>query len=518
MRFSVVTIMKNLDKNTVFESDNTYIYSSAELHFTLADTTRVTDEKYLTVHEGATHLDVAFLLKDLENVVLDFGGAVLRLRGRIQPFLLDNCKNVTLRNVTVEYERSLFTELDVVKNTGDTLVVRQRKNFPCRVENGHFIPYGADYEDRDLYRKGCMFIQAFHRETGDGMGLDVIYLGENIIPEPSPPASNIQHVRVKEDGENFVLYGRFPSHWDETAVVALEHENRFKSSVSVLHCKDVCIENYRILNGCGMGIFVLCTDNISLNGYRLYRDALSHGIVTNSADGVHFVACKGKVTMENCVFEGMIDDALNIHANFYSTLRAEGNTLLAARSEASHALNAYSQVFRAGDVIAVYNGHTMEEKARFVLRDVQIVDRWTVRLATDRPTDCLCADDLIENISTNPEIYIRNCRFGKANSHLRFQSRGKTVIENCEFSLPVLLTGDMDYWFESSPVQDFTLHNCVFASDRARVCIVPSFTPTEKAPFYHQNIKILNNRFASADPLEQHGADNVVFEGNEIDA
>lgn len=512
----MVTIMKNLDKNTVFESNNTYLCSSCELLFTLADTQRVTDEKYLTVHEGAVYIDVAFFLQGLRNVVLDFGGAVLRLRGRIQPFLLDECENVTIRNVTVEYERSLFTELDVVRNTRDTLVVRQKKKFPCRVENGHFIPFGEDYEDRDLYKKGCMFIQAFHRQSGAGMGLDVIYLGENIIPEDSPPASNIKHVKVKEDGENFVLYGAFPSHWDENTVIALEHENRFKSSAAVLHCKDVLVENYRILNGCGMGIFALCTENIRLDSYKLYRDEKSHGIVTNSADGVHFVACKGMVHMENCIFEGMIDDALNIHSNFYSTVSGKGNTLVAERSQASHALNAYSQVFHAGDTIAVYNGHTMEEKARFVLRKVKITDRWTVQLETDSTADFIAADDLIENISTNPEILIRNCRFGKANTHLRFQSRGKTVIENCEFELPVLLTGDMDYWFEASPVQDFTLQNCNFTTERANVRIEPSFTPTGQAPFYHRNIKILNNRFVSSEPLLQHDADNVMFEENEI--
>lgn len=504
--------MKNFDKNTVFESNDSYIYSSSELHFTLADTVRVTDEKYLTVHEGATHLDVAFYLKGLRNTVLDFGGAVLKLRGRIQPFLLDECENVTLCNVTVEYERSLFTELDVVCNTGDSLVVRQKEKFPCRVENGHFIPYGEDYEDRDLYRKGCMFIQAFDRESGEGMGLDVIYLGEDIIPEPSPPASNIQHVKVREDGENTVLYGSFPSNWDNRAVVALEHENRFKSSVSLLHCKDIRIENYRILNGCGMGIFALYTENISLNGFRLQRDARSHGVVTNSADGVHFVACKGLVRMENCIFEGMIDDALNIHANFYTTVHAEGNGILAARSALSHALNAYSAVFGVGDVIAVYNGHTMEEKGRFVLQNVQVLDRWTVEFTTDSPVGDLRAEDLIENLSTNPGIYIRNCRFGKANSHLRFQSRGKTVVEDCEFSLPVLLTGDMEYWFESSPVQDFTLRNCNFTAQRAIVRIEPCFTPTEKAPFYHRNVKIINNRFLNPEPVIQHGADNVVMQ------
>lgn len=507
--------MKSFDVHTVFESDNYYLFSSDSDNISLSDTKRVTDKRYLTVHEGAELLDAAFILKGLRNVTLDFGGAVITLIGRIQPFIIDGCENITLKNVTVEYERSLFTELDVIRNTGKELVAEIKDKFPCRVENGNFIPYGRDYEDRELYKKGCMFIQAFDKITGEGRGLDVIYLGENIIPEPSPPASNIKHIRVRNEGGNIAFIGEFPSHWDDTVSIVLEHENRFKSSVAMYHSRNIKIENYRILNGCGMGFLAIGTENINLDGVRLFRDGLSHGIVTNSADGIHFVACKGRIILRDSIFEGMIDDALNIHSNFYHSIGAESNRLFARKSELSHALNAYSEVFAVGDEIAVYKGCTLEERGRYKLTGVEIADRWAVTLTTESP---IIAEkgDIIENISSNPEIYIESCRFGKANSHLRFQSRGKTVIEGCQFSLPVLLTGDMNYWFEASPVNDFTLKGCTFTGERGRVRIIPDFTPTEKAPYYHKNIRITNNIFGVTEPVEVHGAKDVVIENNVI--
>lgn len=505
--------MKDFDVSTTLESGGSYLFSGNKL-ITLSDTKRTRERKYLTIHEGAEYLDTAFLLRGLKDVTLDFGGAVITLRGRIQPFIIDECENVTVKNVVIEYERSLFTELDVVKNTGDELYLRKRDKFPCKEENGYFIPYGADFEDRELYKKGCMFIQGFSRESGEGKGLDVIYLGEEIIPEPSPPADNIKHVRLRSEGEYIVFSGRFPSQWDESTTIVLEHENRFKSSAAVYHSENIRFENYRILNGCGMGIFALGTRNIYLSGLKLFRDHLSHGIVTNSADGIHFVACRGEIRLQDCTFEGMIDDALNIHANYYQCVKADGGLLFAKRSSLSHCLNAYSEVFRKGDTIAVYNGKTLEEKGRCTLTEVNITGRWELTMKTDGLPDDVNEGDLTENLSTNPEIYISRCRFGKANTHLRFQSRGKTVIESCEFSLPVLLTGDMNYWFEASPVNDFTLRNCKFTGERGKIRIIPEFTPTEKAPFYHKNIKILNNTFEEASPLEYSGAENVVFEGN----
>ena len=39
----------------------------------------------------------------------------------------------------------------------------------------------------------------------------------------------------------------------------------------------------------------------------------------------------------------------------------------------------------------------------------------------------LASGCMIENITANPEVTITNCRFGKANTHLRFQNRGKTT-------------------------------------------------------------------------------------------
>lgn len=506
--------MKDFDITSVFSDGEDYIFSGGDALITPDDAERTYCERYLTVHEGAQFLDAAFILKDLKNVTLDFGGATLTLRGRIQPFIIDNCENITIKNVTVEYERSLFTELEVVNNTGKELVLRMKDKFPYKVEDGYFIPYGKLYEDRDLYKKGCMFIQAFDRITGEGKGLDVIYLGEEIIPEPSPPASNIKHIKLCTRGEYTVFFGEFPLIWDENTDIVLEHENRFKSSVAMLHSRDIHIENYRILNGCGMGFFALYCENISLEGVKLFRDERSHGIVTNSADGIHFVACKGKIRVTDSVFQGMIDDALNIHSNYYHLEKADGNGITAVRSSLSHALNAYSEVFAPGDTIAVYKGRTLEERGVFTLKSVQIISRWSVFLETDSAAVDPETGDIIENLSVNPEVFIKRCVFGKANSHLRFQSRGKILIEDCDFSMPVLLTGDMNYWDEASPCNDFTVKNCRFTSERGIIRIVPSFNPTGKAPYYHKNIRILNNTFTVNNPLEQHFAHNVIFEDN----
>lgn len=263
-----------------------------------------------------------------------------------------------------------------------------------------------------------------------------------------------------------------------------------------------------------MGFLAVYTENIKLKSVKLYHDELSHGVISNAADGVHFVASKGKIEITDSIFEGMIDDAFNIHANFYHTVKAKDNTIYARRSSASHALSAKTEVFGKGDVIAVYKGRTLEEKERFTVRDVRITGEWSLEIDVDKSADCLCEEDVIENLSTNAEVLIKNTRCAKANTHMRFQTRGKSLIENCELELPLLLTGDMNYWFESSPVNDLTVRNCKFIGERAVINIIPEFTPVEKAAYYHSGINIIDNIFDNSRALYAKNANNLRFSGN----
>ena len=505
--------------NTKFEDDTYYTFDRKDTNIYPSQTILLTDKKYLTTCGGnfnKTGLYTAFYLNGLNNVTLDFGGAVITLHGRIQPFIIDRCSGVTIKNVTVEFSRSPFTEFNIIENTGNELRAKPKEKFPCRVENGYFIPYSENWENKSVHSHGCIFIQAYDNESREGAGLMVIYLGEEIVELESPPADNIPHIKVRSDGDEIIFKGKFPESWDSGKSIVVAHEIRDISSAASYHSKDICYENYRILNGAGMGFNAMYTENITLNSVRLEYDELSHGIVTNAADGVHFVACKGKIEITDSVFEGTVDDALNIHANFYHTVKAENNIIYARRSSMSHGLSAYTDVFGVGDEIAVYHGRTMEEKARFTVKDVKITGEWTIELTVDKDTGELDNEDLIENLSTNPEVYFKNTRFAKSNAHLRLQSRGHFAVENCDFTLPILLTGDTNYWFESSPVRDLTIKNCRFIGERATIRIIPEFTPTKAAPFYHSGIKITDNSFDSVSPLYARHAKDIVFKNNRI--
>lgn len=506
------------NKKTVFESDTYYTFDNSDCNVYLADTKKSDRKKYMTLSSGGDReggLDTAFFLRGLKNVTLDFGGAKITLHGKIQPFLIDECENITIKNLVIEYERSFFTEFDIVSHISNELRVKVKDRFPCRVDNGYFIPYCKDWEITDMHCNGCHFIQAFDSETKAGRGMKVIYLGEEVRLLESPPVAGIEHVKVRKDGDELIFFGTFDENWDKGVTVVLCHTERDISTIAMYHSKDMLFENCRILNGAGMGYYAVHTENISLKGVKFVSDELSHGIVTNGADGVHFVACSGEVLIEDSIFEGMIDDTLNIHSTFHLAVKGKENVLTAQRTRYTSYLELCAGLFCKGDTIAVYNGMTMEEKDRFVIEDVILTeDDWVADIVVDKNADHIAEGDLIENISANPSLHFRNSRFVNANSHMRVQTRAKSLIEDCEYGVPLWFTGDINYWFESSPVKDITVKNCRFIGERAIVALRPVFNSTEKAPYYHTGVTIEDCVFDNKTALIAKYGDDIKFIGN----
>jgi hypothetical protein len=125
----------------VFENNKEYRFDG-DVNVTLGDTVRLEEKIYRAIYSSEkTWLDTAIYLKDVSNVTLDFGGATLYLRDdTIQPFVLDGCENVTIKNVVIEYERSLMDEIEIVEIKDGEIWCKQteaqKKHFPMKAEDG----------------------------------------------------------------------------------------------------------------------------------------------------------------------------------------------------------------------------------------------------------------------------------------------------------------------------------------------------------------------------------------------
>ncbi len=503
-------------KGVVFENDTYYLGDQSEYHFYLDEATRCTDSDFLasSILSG-DHIMVAIILRNLKNVTLDFGGARLVFHGRIVPFVFDHCENITLKNCVTDYDRPFYTQADILEADTGHLKLKIADGFPCRVDGSYLVAISETWEK--CLNQNDLLIQAYNRETNtpENNCRILALIGEEIFTYPNPPLP-IHHLYAEKDGDAVILRGDFPSAYKAGQIIAITHEQRDKNTITTVSCKDVLVENVRILCGSAMGFLGMYTENITLRAFNTYLDEKSKGVVANNADAIHCFNCSGRFVIEDCILENILDDAVNIHGNYTTVKHIDGSTITASHGSA-HGLKML-KLYRSGDQINIFRGHTQE------LLDTFTVLNWAdngtdeIRLKLDKPAVGISENDLIENLTAMPEITVRRCRIGKLLGGMRLQSRLRTVVEDCRFnvmSAALHFTGDSNYWFESGPVNDVIVRNCSFLSaEYESIAIVPEIEFSGKAPYYHKNITICDNVFENPGVLYARRADNIVLKNN----
>ena len=78
----------------------------------------------------------------------------------------------------------------------------------------------------------------------------------------------------------------------------------------------------------------------------------------------------------------------------------------------------------------------------------------------------------------------------------------------------VCFTGDTNYWFEASPVEDVLVCENRFVGARGTVSSTPEYESSEAAPYYHSGIRVENNVFDMPRAMYARLTDRIVFREN----
>ncbi len=456
----------------------------------------------------------AIFAENLENVTVDFGGATLRLYGMLQPVTFYRCNHVTLKNVNIEYNRGLFSEGAVLEVGENWARVHFSADFPCRVQDGRLIPYCDEWEDDHLFERQ-MFFQFFDNATGDGTGITLGIVGPKLPEGMNLCFHPVQYV-VETAGEDVIFRtvdgAKLNDAWRPGALLAIEHGGRFYPGVLLQSCRDVTLENVRLVNTNSMGILPLHCQNVTLRQVNMFRDEKSHGLLTNSADGIHGITNGGSFLMEDCIIEDVMDDILNIHGQYQIITDIQGNRLTVKIT--SHGVTQYSNLADVGDEVAIHVENTMEERSRHKVTAVKLLDQFTAELTLDTAPVGVQTGDLLENLFGNCDLTLRRCRFARCNTHLRFQTRGKILVEDCVTERPFWLTGDATFWYESSPCTDMTIRNTYFVGPAANIYACPEVRVTDKEKYYHKHLTVENCTFTTDRPMNLRYTDDIRFIAN----
>ena len=515
--------IKNFDINTIFENNTTYIGTQKVYDVYPSDNMEEIYAWWTFMNSGNIPLRAAFVLRGLKNVTIDLKGAKIVLHGRILPFAVMDCENITFKNFSIDYDRPFYTQGTVIEAEGDGAVIKIPEFFSYRIEGHDFIACAENWEHRLV--TGDMLFRCFDPETQrptKGSGLILGLIGDEIHPRPNPPCP-VYHLKAEDLGDRKVRIFNFPEHFRPQVgeILAMTHEDRRKTSFLLERCKDTVIEHVRLMHTPAMGITAKLCHNITLNDYSMYVDEeMPDRIVTVNADGFHTFHCTGLMKVENCRFENLLDDAINIHGNYLVYSRKLDDKTIVAQNRAA-SLRAM-QYMMPNDEIVIYKGSTQEVRCFGTVKSAEYLpDQYLdMKIVFNEPLECEIEEGDCLEVLRMPEIEVRNC-YVKCMGGFRISSGKKVLIEDCTFEnagFSIAFTGDMNYWFENTGVKDVTIRNCKFID-----CAIPlttgcGFTPTEKAPFYHQNIRFTDNEIVApwGNTVRLSDVNNFVYKNNKV--
>lgn len=91
------------------------------------------------------------------------------------------------------------------------------------------------------------------------------------------------------------------------------HQARQLSAVKFDFCTNVATEDITIHASAGLATIWVNCDGVAVRNCSVIKKEGEGRLLSSNGDGVHVSGCRSGVVIENCVFEGMSDDAVTIH-------------------------------------------------------------------------------------------------------------------------------------------------------------------------------------------------------------
>lgn len=481
-------------------------------------------ERYAQIsnHESGLRR-MAFPLIGRQGLEIDGGGATFVFHGMITPFFIDRSTAVTVRNLSVDWAQPFHLQGTVVAvdpaNQAFELQTLPESN--ARIERGQLVYGYGEVPGPRGWKRGLELNYWIDPDSGAAA-----------LPAPSIAAWNPKLNRPAEFTQ--VAPHRFRFAYAASAMPTLGaiftskgNPNRFAPGMVVTHSRDVQIEDVTVHHASGMAVLGQRSENITLRRVRVTPSPRLPLAVSVIADATHFVYCRGQILVEDCLFERMLDDAINVHGIY--VIVAEQISPNAVGVFLSHQQQLGFEFAQPGDVMRFCARETLLDYGECTVKRVERVnEEYTVVEFTEPIDGFLRPDTRLENATWQADLTFRRnmVRNNRARSVL-VTTRGRVLIENNRFErssgTAILLEGDAYSWHESGAVADVTIRQNTFIGHNAKAPLI-HISPrqpgeTRVQPPYHRNIRITDNTFQVVHPLvlSANRAANVVFEGNRVE-
>jgi len=485
-------------------------------------------EYYISNHDQTNPKKVGIALEDMKNLTLDGQGSEFVFHGRMLPVSLLRSENCLLKNFSIDFENPHIAQVKIVENDPqDGIVFEPAPWVDYRIaKDSIFEAYGEGWTMRHSW--GIAF---------DGDTKHLVY-NTSDIGCPTKGASEVAPRRIHAPG------------WKDArlvpgTVVAMRGWGRPTPGIFLSHDVNTTIENVKVHYAEGMGLLAQLCENITLEkfGVCLKGDA-DPRYFTTQADATHFSGCKGKIVSCNGLYEGMMDDAINVHGTYLKVVKRVDDRTLVGRY-----MHGQSWGFEwgcPGDEVQFIRSNTMERVGKQnKIISIRPYDKEQTEGAREflitfqEPVDQVINEQSgfgIENLTWTPEVLFSGnvIRNNRARGSL-FSTPRKTIVENNLFDhtsgAAILLCGDCNGWFETGACRHVIIRKNRFVNaltnlfqfTNAVISIYPEIPDLKgQQQYFHGGpeggIVIEDNEFETFDApiLYAKSVDGLVFRNNTI--
>lgn len=485
-------------------------------------------EYYISNHDQINPKKVGLALEGLAHFTLDGQGAEFIFYGRMLPLSLLNSENCTLQNFSIDFAQPHIAQIKVVENSpenGLTFEVAPWVNYRI-TKDSLFETYGEGWAARQNI--GIAFEEDTKRlvyNTSD------LYYSTKGVTQKEGRLLNAPLWKDKR-----LIPG---------TVIAMRTWLRPAPGIFLSQNVNSSLKNVKVHYAEGMGLLAQLCENITLDGFGVcLKGENDPRYFTTQADATHFSGCKGKIISKNGLYEGMMDDAINVHGTYLKVVRrVDDHTLIGRYMHDQSWGFAWGNV---GDRVQFVRSATMDlvgaENSIASISPHGTADNHGVRefLITFRnAVDEAVGEQMgfgIENLTWTPEVEFSHniVRNNRARGSL-FSTPQDVLVEDNVFDhtsgTAILLCGDCNGWYETGACRNVVIRKNhfinaltnMFQFTNAVISIYPEIPDLKgQQKYFHggaeAGIVIEDNVFDTFDApiLYAKSVDGLVFRRNVI--
>lgn len=468
----------------------------------------VKKELFISNHDQTNPKNIGLYLDGWSNLTIQGNGAEFIFDGIMLPIVLKNSSNITIEEVHIDFANPHISQVEIMENNGgEGIVFRTEPWVKTRItDKGKFVTFGKNWE-QELYTGIAFEKQTRHilYKTSD-LNVDLSQVSQ--LRADTYKAPKWQDYRLKVG-----------------TIVALRNYYRPTPGIFLDHNINTTLKDVTIHYAQGMGLLAQLCENITLDGFsvRLRGDS-DPRYFTTQADATHFSSCKGKITSVNGYYEGMMDDAINVHGTYLKVVKQLDSKTLVGQYMHPQAYG--FEWGRVGDDVAFVKSKTMEYLADankvvaispYDKDETHGAKQFKIQFKKAVEFDLENDSFGIENLTWTPEVTFENnlLRNNRARGAL-FSTPKKVLVKKNVFDhtsgSAILLCGDCNGWYETGACRDVTIEENLFINSltslfqftNAVISIYPEIPNLkDQERYFHGGkkgaIRIQNNTFVTFD-------------------